>query len=412
MLESLKNRLEFMKGNLWVIMISSGFWNLAGQMVMPFFSLYVLGLGGSYVDIGLISAIGSITRIIPALIGGYLADSIGRKKIVYTMTFLMGFNELVNAFAPSYHYLFLSAALGAIIGGIREPAFSALMADSTKPDSRALAFAILTVIPPLFGLLSPYTMGLLIDNYGIVPAIRGGYMFVFTMYLIATFLRYRYLEETLVIDENRVKKSLSEISRELIDDFKLTLRSLPRELYVFMGLDLALMASWAIMDPYIVVYATETIGLSSSEWGLTITLMTITNLIVRPISANAADRYGRLKFIRPMQILYPIVMYAFILSNNFIEVIIVRVIVAIVMSIDNPAWQALIVDYSPKEHRGRFNAIMSVFRPLIWSAGTIIGGSLIEQYTTKTPFHVSIVCLLMVAISIILFLKEPDSREE
>ena len=105
-------------------------------------------------------------------------------------------------------------------------------------------------------------------------------------------------------------------------------------------------------------------------------------------------------------------MYAFIYSNSFVEVVIVRIIIAVIMSVDTPAWQALLVDYSPKEHRGRFNAIMSVFRPLVWSAGTIIGGSLIEQYTSETPFHVGITCLLMVAISIILFLKEPDSRED
>ena len=46
-----------------MVLVSSGFWHLAGQMVMPFYALYVLGLGGSYVDIGLISAVGAIVRI-------------------------------------------------------------------------------------------------------------------------------------------------------------------------------------------------------------------------------------------------------------------------------------------------------------------------------------------------------------
>ena len=412
MLDSLKNRLSFLKGNILVILVSSGFWNLAGQMVMPFFSLYVLGLGGSYVDIGLISAIGSIAGIFPALIGGYLADTIGRKKIVYTMTFMMGLNELVNAFAPSYQYLFLSATIGAIFGGIRGPAFESITADSTKPDSRALAYAFLAVIPPLFGLFSPYAMGLFIDQYGPVTAIRGGYLFLFIMYLVTTFLRYRYLEETLVLGEEKQNRSIMEIARDLVSDFKYTFHSLPRQLFILLILDLVLTASWGIMDPYIIVYATESIGLSSSQWGSTATFMMLVSLLVRPFAASASDKYGRLKFIRPMQMLYPIIMYAFINSNNYVEVIIIRVIIAVIMSIDTPAWQALRVDYLPKEHRGRFNAVFSVLRPLVWSAGTIIGGSLYQQYTTKTPFHAGIICFTVGAVMTILFLKEPKTREE
>lgn len=412
MLGYLKNRFDFLKGNLLVIVISSGFWNLAGQMVGPFFSLYVLGLGGTYVDIGLISAIGSITRIIPSLIGGYLADSIGRKKIVYSMTFLMGLNELINAFSPSVNFLFISAALGAVFSGIRGPAFDSITADSTKPDSRALAYAVLSVVPPFFGLMSPYVMGLLIDQFGTVSAIRGGYLFVFLMYLVATFLRYKYLEETLVLEENVEKKNIMESLRELIVDFKLTLRSLPKQLYVFMILDLLLNLSWSIMNPYMIVYGTETIGLSSSQWGSIITFMTITNLIVRPFAASASDKYGRLKFIRPMLLLYPITMFAFINSKNYMDVLIIRVAFAIFMSIDSPAFQALIVDYSPKMHRGRFNALMGIFRPLIWSVGNIVGGGLYQQYSTESPFHVGIVCLFISAILTLLFLKEPEFREE
>jgi len=412
MLAYLKNRFDFLKGNLLVIVISSGFWNLAGQMVMPFFSLYVLGLGGSYMDIGVISAIGSITRIIPSLIGGYLADTIGRKKIVYSMTLLMGINELIKAFSPSVNFLFISAALGAIFGGIRGPAFESITADSTKPDSRALAYAVLSVVPPLFGIVSPYVMGLLIDQYGTVSAIRGGYLFVFFMYLVATFLRYRYLEETLVLEGDVEKKSVRESVHELFVDFKFTLRSLPKQLYVFMILDLLLNLSWSIMSPYMIVYGTETIGLSSAQWGSIITFMTVTNLFVRPIAASASDKYGRLKFIRPMLLLYPIIMYAFINSRNYMDVLIIRVLFAIIMSIDSPAFQALMVDYSPKMHRGRFSAVMGIFRPLIWSAGNIIGGGLYQQYSTESPFHVGIICLLFSATLTLIFLKEPEIREE
>ena len=171
MKRSITERLSFLRGNLGVMLLSAGVWNLAGQMTMPFYSLYVLGLGGDYVDIGIISAINAIVRVIPTFLGGYLADTVGRKRIVYSMTFLLAFNELINAFAPSYQLLFLSAALGALIGGIRDPAFNSILADSTTPSVRAISYALWNIVPPLFGLFSPYAVGVLMDTFLVRPLV-------------------------------------------------------------------------------------------------------------------------------------------------------------------------------------------------------------------------------------------------
>lgn len=86
---------EIIKGNLGVMMISAGIWTLAGQLVASFQSLYIIHLGGSYFHIGLIASISSITTIIPTLLGGQLADTYGRKKMLYIMSFILSFNSFV-----------------------------------------------------------------------------------------------------------------------------------------------------------------------------------------------------------------------------------------------------------------------------------------------------------------------------
>ncbi|MBA7606842.1 hypothetical protein ES703_13993 [subsurface metagenome] len=394
-----------------MVLVSSGFWHLGGQMVMPFYALYVLGLGGSYVDIGLIYALGAIVRILPALAGGYLADSMGRKRIVYTMTFLMGLSELIKAFAPSYHFLFVAATLGAIFSGIREPAFGSLFADSTNPDNRALSYALWNVVPPLFGLLSPYIMGVLIDRHGIVVAMRWGYLFVVAMYMVAGFVRYRYLEETLVpVEEER--EGLRAVIGDLLGDFRSTFSVLPRQLWVFVGLDMLYSMAWAFVDPYFVTYATEEVGLSSSQWGLTITVMTVVNILVRLPAASASDRHGRVKFIGPTGLMFPVVIYLFLNSRGFVDVLLIRLVFAVVVSFNAPAWQALFMDYAPKEHRGRFNAVLNVMRPLLWSGGTILGGYLYQAYSSRMTFTVGIGIMIVGAIATLLFLREPEKREE
>lgn len=384
---------------------------MAGQMTGPFFSLYVLGLGGNYVDIGLISAMGAIVRIAPTFIGGYLTDTIGRKRIVFSMSFLLAVNELINVFAPTYQLLFLSAALGALWGGIREPAFSSLIADSTKPENRAMGYALWNVVPPIFGVVSPYVIGIFMDRYGTVVALRWAYLFVFCMGILASLIRWRFLKETLA-PEDMERVELRKVIGEMLEGFRITFRSLPRGLWVFLVIDIIISLGWSLIDPYFVTFAKEVAGLSSAQWGLTVMVWTLTNIVIRIPSAFLSDRYGRLNFIRPTLLLYPLTILFFLNSKGFTAVLLVRLSIAVLLSIDGPAWQALHTDYSPREHRGRFYAVASVIRFLFWSTGNIVGGFLYQEVSKKTPFQVGSVFLFVGAVAFLFFVREPKTREE
>lgn len=94
-----------LKGNMGVMILSSGIWTLAGQLVWPFQSIYILHLGGTYFHIGLASSLGALSGLIPTLYGGYLADTIGRRKIISSMSFILSFNALIFAFARDWRWL-------------------------------------------------------------------------------------------------------------------------------------------------------------------------------------------------------------------------------------------------------------------------------------------------------------------
>ena len=110
-----------------VMSLTGGLWAFGGRMRGPFFPLFVLALGGSYFDIGLIASIGSVFMIVSSLIGGYLADTVGRKKIIYLMSFLISLNTLVYFASPSWEYLILASSLNSLFVGLRGPAISAII---------------------------------------------------------------------------------------------------------------------------------------------------------------------------------------------------------------------------------------------------------------------------------------------
>ena len=70
------------------------------------------------------------------------------------------------------------------------------------------------------------------------------------------------------------------------------------------------------------------------------------------------------------------------------------------------------MDYAPKAHRGRFNAVLNVMRPLLWSGGAILGGYLYQVYSSRATFMVGIGALTVGAVASLLFLREPEEREK
>ena len=409
--EALAGRWDFLKGNIGVMLLSSGLWDIAAAMTWPFYALYVLELGGSYVDIGLISAVGAVTRIAPILFGGYLADAIGRKRILYTMSFLLALNELVYALAPDYRYIYVGAILGSLIGGLRDPAFQSILADSTTPENRALSMAFWQVGGTLFGLFSPYAIGLVIDSRGIVPAMRFAYVFTCFMASLASFLRYRYIEETLE-NGRGVEKDPRAAVKEILSDFVATFRELPVQLWTFLLIDFVITFAWAVAEPYFVTYAKEVVGLSAAQWGATTMAFMAAMVVLKPPLARASDRYGRIKFIFPSMFIWPLSFLLFGWSGGFYAILAARLLLAIGDSLGDPAWEALFYDYSPKEHRGRFSAIASVFWSLIWAAGNVVGGAIYQGYSKGLIFYVSAGLMLVGALAAILKVKEPEKREE
>jgi MFS family permease len=379
-------------------------------MTWPFYSLYVLQLGGGHADIGFISALGAVTRIIPTLFGGYLADALGRKKILYSMSFLLAVNELLLAFAPDHRWLYVIVVVEALAGGLRDPSFMSIIADSTNPDNRALSMSLFQVVPPLFGLLSPYGMGLLMDSRGVVVAMRYAYIFTFLMATVASFLRYRYIEETLTESKEVVKDPRTAV-REILRDFRSTFRALPSQLWLFLSIDFIFTFAWALTEPYFVTYATEEVMMTGVQWGLVTMGATLIRTTVKPPAALASDRYGRIKFILVCMFLWPAGFLLFVNSRAFQALLLARLVIAFAGSLGDPAWEALFVDYQPKEYRGRFSAIASVSWSLIWGAGNVVGGLIYQDVSKSMIFNLSAGLLILGAVLALIKVREPDRRE-
>lgn len=409
---------EIVKGNLGVMMVSSGIWTFAGQLVTPFQSLYIIHLGGSYFHIGLIASIASISAIIPTLLGGQLADTYGRKKMLYSMSFILSLNSLVFSFARNVQWLIVASILNSLAGGFRQPAFSSIIDDSTDVENRAQSYAFWSIVPPLFGLASPYFMGMYMDKRGVVEAIRVGYVILFAASFIASFLRYLYIEETLK-GEKAYKLSLNGLASQTVNGASETVRTLSRPLKILGLMGLFFGFGAAVGSPFWVVYATEDIiKLSLSEWGFITAANTLVGAVISIPLAMVADRYGKLCLLIPAIFITPLAVLGFTLSRSFFEVFIVTVIVTLLGSVGMSSGQALFTDLTEPHHRGRVNALWSIAGTmrsfqvgvapgsLMGAFGGLLGGYLYENVGGPAPLYIQSIMVGLTAMAGVFLVRE------
>lgn len=137
------------------------FVNRAGQFIVPFLSLYLVSVGHSIAEAGLVAAHYGAGTVVAGFMGGLLADRWGRKKTM-VMSLIAGATAMVllggaNALAA---IKLLAFAVG-LSGDMHRPAMQAMVADIVAPEHRQRAFAYLYWVINLGFAIAPALAGVI-----------------------------------------------------------------------------------------------------------------------------------------------------------------------------------------------------------------------------------------------------------
>jgi MFS family permease len=157
--------------------------------------LYWGAIGFSSTEIGFMEAAGTSAGIVAYLVGGYLADRLGRKRLflVGLVATAIGLGIFVGErdFVP----FLIAYTLTSIGGSLTWPCLTALMADKASPSDMKFFFAVQGFVNQVggtfatfFGIFMP---ALLRDSYGI--EITTGYGYVFIVTIAASFVPIYYV---------------------------------------------------------------------------------------------------------------------------------------------------------------------------------------------------------------------------
>jgi MFS family permease len=357
-----------MKGNLLVLTIRMIVGMFFFRMVFAYESLFILAVGGTSSQIGIINSLRPMAGLVMFPISGYLTDRTGRVKIIVLAGFLSALIMLFYVFAPSWEWI----ALGSLLWGFtvfKFPPTSAILADSLDPKNRGIGIATMTTIPSAVAIFSPYIGAIILERYGDNMGMRILYGFLLLVLIFNAFFLLRFLKETTMEGALKPIPKITTILKESYSDIPVLLTTLPRSIKALGVVVLMGFIANGVAAPFWVVYVTEVIQLSKIEWGLILLLESILRVVITIPFGMIADKFGRFKTLLAAVVIAFISLPSLIFTNNFTSVLIIRLGAAIATSLFIPASIALMADYVPTEQRGRVMAAIGRGSVLIGATG-------------------------------------------
>ncbi|WP_218064920.1 MFS transporter [Vulcanibacillus modesticaldus] len=333
-----------------------------------------------------------------SLIGGKLADSISRKKIIIIFDSFAAITYLIIAFMePSMNLVYL-IMIAAMFMGIGEPAHNSLIADITTPKNRDGAYSLSYLGFNIGFAIGPLLGGILFKNYFklifIIDALTA---------LIATFLIFIFIQETI----DRTKEEFSEerkLEKRVEGSIFKVLLERPILIYfslIMFGYNFVY-SQWGFLLPIHVEYnypelGSQIYGMLASFNGLVV--MFFTPLVTMLLMKNNNFRkivYGGILYIIGFGML------GFISSKAvFFLSVFIFTIGEITVTI---SFMPLIANYTPASHRGRMNSILPLIMGLGFTLGPLGMGMILEYYSIESSWRM--VGVLMVFSTILMLLLE------
>lgn len=144
----------------WILFLGT-FINKFGAFVLPFLVLYLTRQGYTLAQTGLAVGAYGVGNLAASLVGGQLADQIGRRKTIVLSMFSGAAALLLLSQAHSLPLIVGLSAFTGLVGECYRPACSALLADLVPPDQRVTGFAAYRVALNAGFAFGPATAGFL-----------------------------------------------------------------------------------------------------------------------------------------------------------------------------------------------------------------------------------------------------------
>ncbi|ENQ3105072.1 MFS transporter [Bacillus cereus] len=209
-----------MHRNIKIRIITSFLTRTVGTMIFPFMAIYFsIKLGAALA--GFLLLLNVIASLIVGLYGGYIADTLGRKKVMIIGQVIqvisiacMGVANSEYIDSPWLTFVFL--LINSIGSGLMNPATEAMLIDVSTPENRKMMYSINYWAINLSIAIGAIFGGLLFEKYRFQLFMLLTSIALLTLYLITV-----YMEEVYVVQKKAEKKN---VLTDMVNNYRVVMK--------------------------------------------------------------------------------------------------------------------------------------------------------------------------------------------
>jgi DHA1 family tetracycline resistance protein-like MFS transporter len=198
-------------GNTRAILVTEPIWAIPYNLVQTYASVYMLELGCTPAQVGLVSTVGLACQLVFSLVSGRVTDRLGRRRATLVFDTLSWSGAmLLWAFARGFPWFIAAVVVNSSVR-IVQTSWTCLAIEDAPVRQRVHFYTWISVAGVLAGFIAPLS-GALVGRFGVVDAMRGLYLFGFTAMTFMFFFRNGMLVETRM-GIRRLRESRTEHTR-------------------------------------------------------------------------------------------------------------------------------------------------------------------------------------------------------
>ena len=394
-----------MKGNAAAVVWMDPLFVIPHQMYTGYMTLYMLEFNLSLIQVGIITSISLIARILFMLFSAYITDRLGRRvtTILFDSICWIG-GQVFWLIGGSFEIFVIGALVNASVQVVGNSIFCLMLEDST-PDVRFHAYNFLQVASILSGFFAPLG-GLLIRNMTIVPAMRMMLTIGLVCVILQVTIRYYLTSETVIGKQKMMEMKHKKIGGIFKSYIPILARIFKNKLLMLVILIRSLNnIQTTIRVTFLIVLLTKGLGFPPENFAtfqvITAVITLLVLLFITPnLSANKSNK--PLYFGIAIHIVATVLLLVSHNNSNYLLLICNTVLSALATGIITPRIDAISSNILSNEDRTVGNAMMSGILLMLSTPFGYIGG-LLSNIDLKLPFVlilvIFILCLILVGVA-------------
>ena len=395
--------LKTLRGNARGCVYTEPLWGIPFNLYAPYVSVYMLALGLSDSQIGLLTSINLVLQVFWTAISGAITDKLGRKRT--TLIFdLISWSVpcLFWAIAQDFSYFLLAAVFNSI-WRVTANSWGCLLVEDTDPKLLVDVFSLIYIGGLIAAFFSPIT-GLLIDKFSLVPTMRGLYVLSFVM-MTAKFVIMNGMVTETKRGVTRMEETRQQPLFGMMREYPAVLRQIlvtPATLFAT-ALMVLLNIVWTIKGTFWSILVTESLKIPAEH----LVIFTFARSVIMLVFYFALmPRLSRMDVRKPLMwgMLGLIVSQVFLIAvppGDYVILLAVTALEAFATPAATTLIDKLVITAVDPKERARIMAILYVAMIVLTSPFGWIAGML-SEINRMLPFILSIVLLCACGILLLL----------